>query len=135
SRPRATPPAAGMRTRSASPRRTFRVTPTGGRRSRVTPVCSRACFGARERGYTDSLRAPVAQGIERCPAEAEVASSNLAGRMAQPAQSAPFENRLQALEILPVRATHRAGHQGRSDLRESRRLAAVPQRHSRRVDA
>ena len=28
--------------------------------------------------------APVAQGIERCPAEAEVASSNLAGRMAQP---------------------------------------------------
>jgi hypothetical protein len=25
--------------------------------------------------------APVAQGIERCPAEAEVASSNLAGRM------------------------------------------------------
>ena len=30
-------------------------------------------------GYTDP-RAPVAQGIERCPAEAEVASSNLAGR-------------------------------------------------------
>ena len=26
--------------------------------------------------------APVAQGIERCPAEAEVASSNLAGRIA-----------------------------------------------------
>src|SRR4051794_21937262 len=32
-----------------------------------------------------SLRdAPVAQGIERCPAEAEVARSNRAGRMAQP---------------------------------------------------
>src|SRR5687767_13661500 len=30
--------------------------------------------------YTDHPRAPVAQGIERCPAEAEVASSNLAGR-------------------------------------------------------
>jgi hypothetical protein len=29
-------------------------------------------------------RAPVAQGIERCPAEAEVACSNHAGRMAQP---------------------------------------------------
>ena len=31
---------------------------------------------------TLSPPAPVAQGIERCPAEAEVASSNLAGRMA-----------------------------------------------------
>ena len=36
--------------------------------------------GAAKRGYTD-LPAPVAQGIERCPAEAEVASSNLAGRI------------------------------------------------------
>jgi hypothetical protein len=42
--------------------------------------------------------APVAQGIERCPAEAEVARSNRAGRMAQPSRfrrpempkSAPF---------------------------------------------
>ena len=34
--------------------------------------------------YTHSLPAPVAQGIERCPAEAEVARSNRAGRMAQP---------------------------------------------------
>ena len=33
-------------------------------------------------GYTDRP-APVAQGIERCPAEAEVASSNLAGRIAR----------------------------------------------------
>ena len=32
------------------------------------------------RGYTDPP-APVAQGIERCPAEAEVAGSNLAGRI------------------------------------------------------
>jgi alanine dehydrogenase len=30
--------------------------------------------------YTRPFPAPVAQGIERCPAEAEVASSNLAGR-------------------------------------------------------
>ncbi len=36
-------------------------------------------------GYTDRP-APVAQGIERCPAEAEAASSNLAGRMAQPSR-------------------------------------------------
>ena len=32
--------------------------------------------------------APVAQGIERCPAEAEVASSNLAGRIAYSLESA-----------------------------------------------
>src|SRR5213593_358345 len=38
---------------------------------------------ARRHGYTDP-NAPVAQGIERCPAEAEVACSNHAGRMAQP---------------------------------------------------
>ena len=31
-----------------------------------------------------ALPAPVAQGIERCPAEAEVASSNLAGRTFSP---------------------------------------------------
>src|SRR6476620_4256301 len=31
--------------------------------------------------------APVAQGIERCPAEAEAARSNRAGRMAQPSHS------------------------------------------------
>ena len=37
--------------------------------------------GGAPRGYTSPLSAPVAQGIERCPAEAEVASSNLAGRM------------------------------------------------------
>ena len=46
-------------------------------------------------GYTDRSLAPVAQGIERCPAEAEVASSNLAGRMASlaviiPASTAVF---------------------------------------------
>ena len=36
----------------------------------------------RRRGAaTLAIPAPVAQGIERCPAEAEVASSNLAGRM------------------------------------------------------
>ena len=33
---------------------------------------------------TLAVPAPVAQGIERCPAEAEVACSNHAGRMAQP---------------------------------------------------
>jgi hypothetical protein len=38
------------------------------------------------RGYTDPP-APVAQGIERCPAEAEVACSNHAGRMARPNHS------------------------------------------------
>src|SRR5436305_840554 len=35
---------------------------------------------ARTRGYTVASQAPVAQGIERCPAEAEVACSNHAGR-------------------------------------------------------
>jgi hypothetical protein len=35
---------------------------------------------AHPHGYTDRFYAPVAQGIERCPAEAEAASSNLAGR-------------------------------------------------------
>src|SRR5579863_9086831 len=37
-------------------------------------------------GYTDQF-APVAQGIERCPAEAEAASSNLAGRIELPPQT------------------------------------------------
>ena len=51
---------------------------TSGERCRRTPRCRSA---ARRRGYT-CPPAPVAQGIERCPAEAEVASSNLAGRIA-----------------------------------------------------
>ena len=38
-------------------------------------------LAAGERGYTVPSRAPVAQGIERCPAEAEVACSNHAGRI------------------------------------------------------
>jgi hypothetical protein len=54
--------------------------PTGGRPGRAGQGSSRDSFGERERGYTVPSRAPVAQGIERCPAEAEVASSNLAGR-------------------------------------------------------
>src|SRR4029077_16922227 len=37
--------------------------------------------GRRACPATLAARAPVAQGIERCPAEAEVASSNLAGRI------------------------------------------------------
>ena len=40
----------------------------------------RARRGRRAGAATLAARAPVAQGIERCPAEAEVASSNLAGR-------------------------------------------------------
>ena len=47
----------------------------GGRRARSRP-------GSRLPSYTDHPRAPVAQGIERCPAEAEVARSNRAGRIA-----------------------------------------------------
>jgi hypothetical protein len=42
---------------------------------------NRAKPGSAARVDFDS-QAPVAQGIERCPAEAEVASSNLAGRIA-----------------------------------------------------
>ena len=46
----------------------------------------RRCRAQPERARREAARlavpAPVAQGIERCPAEAEAASSNLAGRMA-----------------------------------------------------
>jgi hypothetical protein len=41
--------------------------------------------GQRGRKAAPSLKpAPVAQGIERCPAEAEAARSNRAGRMTRP---------------------------------------------------
>ena len=46
-------------------------------RCRTTPS---SIVGRRAGAATLAARAPVAQGIERCPAEAEVASSNLAGR-------------------------------------------------------
>ena len=52
--------------------------PTSASRCRKAP---RSRSKAARRGYTDPPPAPVAQGIERCPAEAEVASSNLAGRI------------------------------------------------------
>ena len=42
-------------------------------------VATRASL-QQHRGYTERPQAPVAQGIERCPAEPEVACSNLAGR-------------------------------------------------------
>ena len=48
------------------------------RRCRPTPCSARA--PAPSDAATLSLPAPVAQGIERCPAEAEVARSNRAGR-------------------------------------------------------
>ena len=65
--------------------------PTTAAQSR-SPTCAARCprtpsstVGDRTRpSYTDRSPAPVAQGIERCPAEAEVARSNLAGRMARP---------------------------------------------------
>ena len=53
--------------------------PTFASRCPTTPSCE---SGRQRRGYTDRSLAPVAQGIERCPAEAEVARSNLAGRIA-----------------------------------------------------
>ena len=56
-------------------------------------------------GYTD-LPAPVAQGIERCPAEAEAASSNLAGRMAPPGRPTLF---LAGLEPLSRATRDREG--------------------------
>ena len=43
-------------------------------------ACSPACSDAADPPLHCPSRAPVAQGIERCPAEAEVACSNLAGR-------------------------------------------------------
>ena len=59
-----------------------------GRRARLRQARGRRRRGARDRrrGRAATLGhpAPVAQGIERCPAEAEVASSNLAGRIASP---------------------------------------------------
>ena len=53
------------------------------RRTRVRPsrgAGRRRANGRHARRYTDRSPAPVAQGIERCPAEAEVACSNHAGR-------------------------------------------------------
>ena len=61
-------------------RRTVSRSPTCASRCRTTPSSTSA--GAPARLHWP-LRAPVAQGIERCPAEAEVASSNLAGRTLQ----------------------------------------------------
>ena len=60
-------------------------------RQKVRRARHSAAFAAR-RCFPTSLDwcgfgAPVAQGIERCPAEAEVASSNLAGRICQPCGS------------------------------------------------
>ena len=53
--------------------------------SRVeVPEDAELAVGARSHPATLTLPAPVAQGIERCPAEAEVASSNLAGRTRRP---------------------------------------------------
>ena len=51
--------------------------PTSGSRFRGRGATAR---GARRNPARLRLPAPVAQGIERCPAEAEVACSNLAGR-------------------------------------------------------
>ena len=56
---------------------------------------SRGCDSRAPRPRRDAARlgfpAPVAQGIERCPAEAEVASSNLAGRiMGKPCRHGAF---------------------------------------------
>src|SRR4029077_5197072 len=51
--------------------------------ARRFPTTRSSASAAQTHGYTDLSYAPVAQGIERCPAEAEAASSNLAGRMAQ----------------------------------------------------
>ena len=45
---------------------------------------------ARREAARLAVPAPVAQGIERCPAEAEAASSNLAGRMATSWSAAQF---------------------------------------------
>ena len=78
--------------RGADPRRQGRRADheRGRRRRRRDRARLRAARGARRRGApprlrlrdtaTLSLPAPVAQGIERCPAEAEVARSNRAGR-------------------------------------------------------
>ena len=54
-----------------------------------------------------STQAPVAQGIERCPAEAEVASSNLAGRTrgTWPGSSRPAEPASAALARLSARGS------------------------------
>ena len=55
---------------------------------------SARCRAQPERARREAARlpvpAPVAQGIERCPAEAEAASSNLAGRMATSWRTAQF---------------------------------------------
>ena len=71
---------ATARRRSAASRApsTGSRSPTCASRCRTTPSSRR---GRRARAATLTARAPVAQGIERCPAEAEVASSNLAGRI------------------------------------------------------
>ncbi len=62
-------------------------------------------------GYTD-LPAPVAQGIERCPAEAEAASSNLAGRMAQPSRF----GRVHARQSTTIRSSYTASGGGEAEV-------------------
>ena len=83
---RSTAPSPSRRRRSCTARRRSAASrarcpgsrsPTSVSRCRTTRSCA---SGRQRRGYTDRSLAPVAQGIERCPAEAEVASSNLAGR-------------------------------------------------------
>ena len=66
------------------PRAAQRRRPHGDRASRRDSLSAggRPPRPRRGHGYT-GFPAPVAQGIERCPAEAEAASSNLAGRMSR----------------------------------------------------
>ena len=76
------------RRRHRPPRAARRHLPHGDRASRLDSLIAGRLVRRARRAVTDTLAfpAPVAQGIERCPAEAEAASSNLAGRMAQPSR-------------------------------------------------
>ena len=69
------------RRQSRRPRDECRPRPCARLRARRRVAATRSSGSAAPgRGYTDRSPAPVAQGIERCPAEAEVACSNHAGR-------------------------------------------------------
>ena len=99
-RPRAQADEVGHGGRVGRPRHERRPGPGARLRPRRGSRGRRARRGGPPRADTLTLLAPVAQGIERCPAEAEAASSNLAGRMAQPGRSRRPDARNRQLFVL-----------------------------------
>ncbi len=104
-----------------------------GARASRSPTCASRCpttqscaSVAQARGYTDRSLAPVAQGIERCPAEAEVASSNLAGRIALLSKICPGPSAGRAWISSVYFASARPSSHTESGSRERGRTVAGP---------